>query len=71
MDGESKLRDLQELKISRAIGILDIWHVTDLSLRAIYLNGDWDTFHADRIQAEQRKLYPYKTRLDTTLDCAA
>jgi hypothetical protein len=29
MDGESKLRDLQELKISRAIGILDIWHVTE------------------------------------------
>ncbi len=42
-----------------------------LSLRAIYLNGDWDTFHADRIQAEQRRLYPYKTRLDTILDCAA
>jgi hypothetical protein len=29
MDGESKLRELQELKISRAIGILDIWHVTE------------------------------------------
>ena len=29
MDGETKLRDLQELKISRAIGILDIWHVTE------------------------------------------
>jgi hypothetical protein len=41
-----------------------------LSLRAIYLNDDWDTFHADRIQAEQRKLYPYKTRLHATLNCA-
>ena len=29
MDGESKLRDLQELKLKRAIGILDIWHVTE------------------------------------------
>ncbi|MCG2661279.1 MAG: hypothetical protein L6437_13665, partial [Kiritimatiellae bacterium] len=29
MDGETKLRDLQELKVGRAIGILDIWHVTE------------------------------------------
>ena len=178
MDGETKLRDLQELKIGRAIGILDIWHVTEylwelaycfyrdgsdeaeafvetylrkllegkvnrviggirqmatkrelsepkwekvedcltyfaaradymkydeylaagypigsgvvegacrhlvkdrmeqagmrwriagaqaiLSLRAIYVNDDWEAFHADRIQTEQRKLYPYKKRL--------
>jgi len=185
MDGETKLRDLQELKLGRAIGILDIWHVTEylwklaycfhpegsdaaeafvetylrkllegnvrrvlggirqmatkrglskqrrekaeqylnyfaqrcetmkydeylaagypigsgvvegacrhlvkdrmeqtgmrwrivgaqavLSLRAIYVNDDWDTFHAQRIQAEQRKLYPYKRRLQATLNCA-
>jgi hypothetical protein len=186
MDGETKLRDLQELKIGRAIGILDIWHVTEylwklaycfhpegsaeaeafvetylrkllegkvgrviggirqmatkrgdlskhkrekveqhlnyfaerceymkydeylaagypigsgvvegacrhlvkdrmeqtgmrwriagaqavLSLRAIYVNDDWDAFHADRIQAEQRKLYPYKKRLPAILSCA-
>jgi hypothetical protein len=185
MDGETKLRDLQELKIDRAIGILDIWHVTEylwklahcfhpegsakaewfvetylrkllegkarraiggirqmvtkgglskhrqekaeqylnyfadrceymkydeylaagypigsgvvegacrhlvkdrmeqtgmrwriagaqalLSLRAIYVNDDWDTFHAARIQAEQRKLYPYKKRLPAILNCA-
>jgi len=185
MDGENKLRDLQELKIKRAIGILDIWHVTEylwdlaycfyregsdeaeafvetylrkllegklnrviggirqmatkrdlpqpkwdkvedclayfavrseymkydeylaagypigsgvvegacrhlvkdrmersgmrwriagaqaiLSLRAIYVNDDWDAFHADRIQTEQRKLYPYKTNLRVTLNCA-
>jgi hypothetical protein len=185
MDGESKLRDLQELKIKRAIGILDIWHATEylwelaycfhhdgsdeaqafvetylrkllegkvnrviggirqmatkrdlpngkwekvedclayfaarteymkydeylaagypigsgvvegacrhlvkdrmeqagmrwriagaqaiLSLRSIYLNDDWDAFHADRIQTEQRKLYPYKKRLNTILNCA-
>ena len=185
MDGETKLRDLQELKISRAIGILDIWHVTEylwklaycfhpegsdaaeafvetylrkllegkvrrviggirqmttkrglsksqkakveqylnyfadrceymkydeylaagypigsgvvegacrhlvkdrmeqtgmrwriegaqaiLSLRAIFVNGDWDAFHTLRIQAEQHKLHPYKRRLLTILNCA-
>lgn len=185
MDGETKLRDLQELKISRAVGILDIWHVTEylwklaycfhpegsdeaeafvetylrkllegkvrrviggirqmttkrglsrskkakveqylnyfadrceymkydeylaagypigsgvvegacrhlvkdrmeqtgmrwriegaqaiLSLRAIYVNGDWDAFHTLRIQAEQHKLHPYKRRLPTILNCA-
>ena len=185
MDGETKLRDLQQLKVGRAIGILDIWHVTEylwklaycfhsegsdeaeafvetylrkllegnvgraiggirqmatkrglskprqekvgqylnyfaqrceymkydeylaagypigsgvvegacrhlvkdrmeqtgmrwriagaqavLSLRAIYVNDDWETFHADRIQAEQRKMYPYKRRLHAILNCA-
>ena len=187
MDGESKLRDLQELTMNRAIGILDIWHVTEylwklaycfhpegsntaesfvetylrkllegkvrrviggirqmaskrnklskhkrekvehylnyfaerceymkydeylaagypigsgvvegacrhlvkdrmeqtgmrwriagaqavLSLRAIYLNDDWDDFHANRIQAEQKKLYPYRRRLPAILNCAS
>jgi hypothetical protein len=187
MDGETKLRDLQELTIQRAIGILDIWHVTEylwkmaycfhregsgeaeafvetylrkllqgkvtrvmggirqmatkrdglsnskrekleqylnyfaerreymkydeylaagypigsgvvegacrhlvkdrmeqsgmrwriagaqaiLTLRAIYVNDDWEAFHADRIHAEQRKLYPYKNRLNAILNCAA
>jgi len=186
MDGETKLRDLQELKFRRAIGILDIWHVTEylwelaycfyrdgsdeaevfvetylrkllegkvnrviggirqmatkrglsepkwekvedclsyfavradymkydeylaagypigsgvvegacrhlvkdrmeqagmrwriagaqaiLSLRAIYVNDDWEAFHADRIQMEQRKLYPYKKHLGAVLNCAS
>jgi len=185
MDGETKLRDLQEQKIGRAIGILDIWHVTEylwklaycfhsegskaaeafvetylrkllegnvgrviggirqmatkgelskhkrdkveqylnyfaerreymkydeymaagypigsgvvegacrhlvkdrmeqtgmrwriagaqavLSPRAIYVNNDWDAFHANRIQSEQRKLYPYKRHLCANLNCA-
>jgi hypothetical protein len=185
MDGETKLRDLQELKFRRAIGILDIWHVTEylwelaycfyrdgsdeaeafvetylrkllegkvnrviggirqmatkrglpqpkwdkvedsltyfaarteymkydeylaagypigsgvvegacrhlvkdrmeqagmrwriagaqaiLSLRAIYVNEDWEAFHADRIHTEQRSLYPYKKRLSAILNCA-
>jgi hypothetical protein len=34
-----------------------------LHLRAIYLNGDWPTFVAYRIQNEQTSLYPYKTCL--------
>lgn len=185
MDGETKLRQLQELKLGRAVGILDIWHVTEylwklaycfhregsdeaeafvetylrkllegkvrrvlggirqmatkrglskpkkakveqylnyfaqrcdymkydeylaagypigsgvvegacrhlvkdrmeqtgmrwriegaqaiLHLRAIYLNDEWNAFHATRIQAEQHKLYPYKRRLLTILNCA-
>lgn len=97
MDGETKLRDLQELKLQRAIGVLDIWHVTEylwklaycfhreqtgmrwriagaqaiLALRAIYVNNDWEAFHADRIQTEQRRLYPYQNRLNAILGCAA
>jgi hypothetical protein len=187
MDGEAKLRDLQELKIGQAIGILDIWHVTEylwklaycfhpegspeaeafvesylrkllegkvgrviggirqmatkrgdlpkhkcekveeylhyfaerreymkydeylaagypigsgvvegacrhlvkdrmeqtgmrwriagaqaiLSLRAIYVNDDWEAFHADRIQTEQRALYSYKRHLFAILNRAA
>ena len=185
MDGEPKLRDLQQLKLGRAVGILDIWHVTEylwklaycfhpegsdeaeafvetylrkllegkarrviggirqmatkrglskhkhkkaeqclnyfeerceymkydeylaagypigsgvvegacrhlvkdrmeqtgmrwriegaqaiLHLRAIYVNDDWDAFHATRIQAEQHELYPYKRRLLAILNCA-
>ena len=42
-----------------------------LTLRAIYVNQDWEAFHADRIQREQRKLYPYKKRLNALLNCAA
>ena len=37
----------------------------------IYLNDDWNTFHADRIQAEQSTLYPHKECLPDLLDCAA
>jgi len=42
-----------------------------LSLRAIYVNDDWDAFHDHRIQTEQHQLYPYKAHLHTILDCAA
>ncbi len=34
---------------------------TILSLRAIYLNDDWETFNRSRIKAEQARLYPHKT----------
>ncbi len=34
-----------------------------LNLRALYLNGDWPSFVASRIQNEQHALYPYKTCL--------
>jgi hypothetical protein len=185
MDGETKLRDLQELKFRRAIGILDIWHVTEylwelaycfyrdgsdeaevfvetylrkllegkvnrviggirqmatkrglsepkwekvedclsyfaaradymkydeylaagypigsgvvegacrhlvkdrmeqagmrwriagaqaiLSLRALYVNDDWEAFHVNRIHTEQHRLYPYRKRLHSILNCA-
>ena len=30
-----------------------------LDLRAVYINGDWDTFHSHRITQERRRLYPY------------
>ena len=36
MDGENKLRDLQEVKLKRAIGILDIWHVTEYLYELAY-----------------------------------
>lgn len=36
MDGETKLRDLQEVKISRAVGILDIWHATEYVWKLAY-----------------------------------
>ena len=36
MDGETKLRDLQELKLGRAIGILEIWHVTEYLWKLAY-----------------------------------
>jgi len=41
-----------------------------LSLRSIYVNDDWNAFHANRIRIEQRKLYPYKKRLHAILNCA-
>jgi len=34
-----------------------------LDLRAIYLNGDWSSFHQYLIQREQKRLYPNRTRL--------
>jgi hypothetical protein len=36
-----------------------------LHLRALYLNGDWSSFVAYRIEQEQNRLYPHKTLLAT------
>jgi hypothetical protein len=41
MDGENKLRDLQEAMIPGAVGILDIWHVTKRLWKLAYC------FHAE------------------------
>ena len=41
MDGENKLRDLQEATIPGAVGILDIWHVTERLWKVAYI------FHAE------------------------
>jgi len=41
-----------------------------LRLRAIYVNDDWDAFHAVRIQTEQHKPHPYTKRLPTIPNCA-
>ena len=41
-----------------------------LNLRAIYVNDDWDSFHAARLEAEQHKLCPYKRCLLAILNCA-
>ena len=41
-----------------------------LSLRALYVNDDWGSFHVHRIQTEQRKLYPYRKDLYAILNCA-
>jgi hypothetical protein len=32
-----------------------------LDLRAVYLNGDWETFQQHRIKQERRRLYPYRS----------
>jgi hypothetical protein len=42
-----------------------------LNLRATYLNGEWEAFHAARIRAEDQRLYPYKRRLRGILNCAS
>ena len=34
-----------------------------LDLRAVYLNGDWSSFHQYLIRREQKRLYPNRTRL--------
>ena len=51
------------------------WRVTGaqamLDLRAIYLNDDWEAFQKYRIQAERRKLYPYREMVESLCNAAA
>ena len=37
-----------------------------LDLRAVYLNGDWNEFHNERIRHEQNRLYPNRTQQITS-----
>jgi hypothetical protein len=57
MDGETKLRELQELKIGRAVGILDIWHVTEYLWKLAYC------FHAEGSAAAEAFVENYLRKL--------
>jgi hypothetical protein len=39
-----------------------------LHLRALYINGDWDSFQQYRIERQCQKLYPYKEKMDALWD---
>ena len=63
MDGETKLRDLQEVKISRAIGILDIWHVTEYLWKLAYCFHPEGSEEAEAfVETYLRKLLEGKVR---------
>lgn len=42
-----------------------------LNLRAIHLNEQWDNFNDHRVKQEQRRLYPYRTTIQTEWSRAA
>ena len=63
MDGETKLRDLQELKIPRAVGILDIWHVTEYLWKLAYCFHPEGSDEAEAfVETYLRKLLEGKVR---------
>jgi len=63
MDGETKLRDLQELKIGRAVGILDIWHVTEYLWKLAYCFHSEGSDEAEAfVETYLRKLLEGKVR---------
>ncbi len=39
-----------------------------LHLRALYVNGDWDSFQQYRIEQQCQRLYPYKEQMDGLWD---
>ena len=42
-----------------------------LSLRAVHLNGEWDSFHRFRLEAERERLYPYQSWIEQQWPMAA
>lgn len=42
-----------------------------LSLRAVYLNGNWEAFQQYRIKQQQEKLYPYRDKIQSQWKLAA
>lgn len=42
-----------------------------LSLRAIYINGDWTSFQRHRIEKERARLYPYRVEIESNWRAAA
>lgn len=42
-----------------------------LDLRLVFLNGDWDAFQEYRIEANCRKLYPYRNIIESKRSKAA
>jgi len=63
MDGEAKLRDLQERTIDRAIGILDIWHVTEYLWKLAYCFHPEGSAEAESfVETYLRKLLEGKVR---------
>jgi hypothetical protein len=63
MDGETKLRALQERKLGRAIGILDIWHVTEYLWKLAYcFHGEGSDEAEAFVETYLRKLLEGKVR---------
>jgi hypothetical protein len=42
-----------------------------LSLRAVFLNGDWEAFQMYRMISEAKRLYPYREEIMSELDMVA
>jgi len=51
------------------------WHTAGaqamLDLRSVFLNDDWESFQHHRIEAQSRKLYPYRDLMESNWNAAA